>query len=79
MDAKWIEQTNQDRAMVEDKAWMFRDWVTERTRQLRDSQDADLAHEGKARWLVKHPALVIFPILVFGACVWLLVIGLLAG
>lgn len=78
MDEKWVEQASQDRRMVEDQAWLFRDWVAERTGS-RDVHDDGHAHKGKARWIVKHPALVVFPVLGLGACLWLLVIGLLAG
>jgi hypothetical protein len=77
MDEKWVEQAGQDRRMVEDQAWLFRDWVAERTGELRGVRDEGLSHKGKARWIVKHPALVIFPVLGLGACLWMLVIGLL--
>jgi hypothetical protein len=79
MDEKWMEQAGQDRRMVEDQAWLFRDWVVERTGQQRDMHGDVLVPKGKARWIMKRPALIIFPVLGFGACFWLFVIGLLAG
>ncbi len=81
MDEKWVEQAGQDRDMVEDRAWLFWDWVAERTQALRADrgrEDNPLA-TGKAQWVVKYPALLVFPTLLFGGCMLVAVMIILAG